>query len=502
MKLLPVVLSLFISNAALSAAPEDALGAGFWHTSGKQILDGNGQQVRIAGVNWFGLETSTFAPHGLWVRGYKDMLEQMKALGYNTVRLPYSNQLFDPESKANGIDYSKNPDLEGITTVEIIDKIVVHAKKIGLKILLDRHRPDSNGQSALWYTSSYPESRWIADWTMLAERYKADSTVIGADLHNEPRTPACWGCGNPDIDWRMAAERAGNAILAKNPNWLIIVEGVEFNSDSFYWWGGNLKGVAENPVTLDVANRVVYSAHDYPSSISTQTWFNAPDYPANLPAVWDAYWGYIAKKDIAPVLLGEFGTKLETSSDKQWFDALVKYLGTGAEGIHWMFWSWNPNSGDTHGLLLDDWMTVDERKQEKLRTIQFPAGSASAPPSTPTTASPVSAPAKSFCTAAYRVWSDWGTGFSGEASVTNTGAGPIDGWAITWSFPGNQQIREMWNGRPTQTAQAVMVKDIGWNAKLPEQTSVLFGFVGEYSGQNTAPDVFRLNGLPCDSAKP
>ena len=74
-----------------------------------------------------------------------------------------------------------------------MDRIITHAGKIGLKIILDRHRPDASGQSPLWYTTEYPESRWIEDWKILAARYKGDSTVIGADLHNEPRGPACSG---------------------------------------------------------------------------------------------------------------------------------------------------------------------------------------------------------------------------------------------------------------------------------------------------------------------
>ena len=32
----------------------------FFHTSGNQILDANGNPVRIAGVNWFGFETTTY----------------------------------------------------------------------------------------------------------------------------------------------------------------------------------------------------------------------------------------------------------------------------------------------------------------------------------------------------------------------------------------------------------------------------------------------------------
>ncbi len=111
-----------------------------------------------------------------------------------------------------------------------MDKIIGYASQLGLRIILDRHRPDSGAQSALWYTSQYPESRWISDWQMLASRYKNNPMVIGADLHNEPHAPACWGCGNTTVDWRLAAERAGNAILSVNSNWLIFVEGV-----GWYW---------------------------------------------------------------------------------------------------------------------------------------------------------------------------------------------------------------------------------------------------------------------------
>ena len=58
-----------------------------------------------------------------------------------------------------------------------------------------------------------PESVWISDWCALAERYKDEPAVIGADLHNEPRGGATWGDNNQATDWRLAAERCGNAIL-------------------------------------------------------------------------------------------------------------------------------------------------------------------------------------------------------------------------------------------------------------------------------------------------
>lgn len=372
--------------------PSTAAVSGYFHTSGNQILDANNQTVRIAGVNWFGMETSNFAPHGLWTRGYKSMMDQMKQTGFNTIRLPYSDQLFESGSTPNGIDFSKNPDLQGLNGLQIMDKIVAYAGQIGLRILLDHHRSaagNSANESGLWYSSAFPESKWISNWTMLAARYANNPTVIGADLHNEPHGPATWGDGSAN-DWRLAAERAGNAILAVNPNWLIIVEGVEQASSGNYWWGGNLSNAGAAPVRLNVPGRLVYSAHDYPASVYQQSWFSDPNYPNNLPQVWDRNWGYLFRQGIAPVLLGEFGSKLATTSDQQWFDKMTAYLagdldgnGTndlsaGQQGISWTYWSWNPNSGDTGGILAEDWNTVNTNKTAKLTPVQFSFGGGSA----------------------------------------------------------------------------------------------------------------------------
>ena len=373
--------SVLATFVALTSTASAGLGAGYWHTNGHRIEDSTNQPIRIAGINWFGMETSNYAPHGLWVRGYRSMLDQIKALGYNTIRLPYSNQLFEAGSTPNGIDFAQSPDLVGLTGVQIMDKIIAYAGEIGIRILLDRHRPDAAGQSELWYSAACDEACWIRDWTMLATRYAGNTTVIGADLHNEPHGAACWGCGELARDWRLAAERAGNAILAANPNWLIVVEGVESYNGQNYWWGGNLAGAGAAPVRLNVANRLVYSTHDYPASVHAQPWFSAPNYPANMPALWDATWGYLHRTGVAPVLVGEFGTKLVTTSDQQWLSALASYLGTGVDGIHWTFWSWNPNSGDTGGILNDDWQTINQAKQDRLIPLQFPlVGVTSLPP--------------------------------------------------------------------------------------------------------------------------
>src|SRR5438067_8793783 len=153
-----------------AGAVSDALGAGPLRTDGGNIVDAHGRVVHITGVNWFGLETSTFAPQGLWARSLDDMLDQMVQAGFNTIRLPYSDQLFDSTSTPNEIDFQKNPDLRGLTGLQIMDQVIQRAGERGLKVILDRHRPTAAGQTALWYTDHISEQRWIDDWVNLADR--------------------------------------------------------------------------------------------------------------------------------------------------------------------------------------------------------------------------------------------------------------------------------------------------------------------------------------------
>ena len=91
------------------------------HAQDGKIVDASGNEVVFTGVSWFGLETDCFAPQGLDRRVWSQMLDQMVGLGFNTLRLPFSNELFNPASQPKGID--KNPDLVGLTGPQIMDKI-------------------------------------------------------------------------------------------------------------------------------------------------------------------------------------------------------------------------------------------------------------------------------------------------------------------------------------------------------------------------------------------
>ena len=381
----PANLMLSISDASVvEGAPGSGVAPGWFSTSGNQIVDSAGNPVQIAGINWFGMESDIFTPHGLWTRNYQDMMDQMVALEFNTIRLPYSSEMLHTTKMPSGIDFYRNPELAGLTPIEIMDEVIRYAGEVGLRVILDHHRSSAGAgatANGLWYEGQYTEAQWIADWQMLAARYAGDPTVIGADLHNEPHN-GTWGGGGA-TDWAAAAERAGNAILAVNDNWLIFVEGVATYEGQHYWWGGNLMGVADRPIVLDVADRVVYSPHDYPNSVYAQPWFQGADFGDALPDKFEQMWGYIYEQNIAPIYLGEFGTRLSDPKDVVWYEAITSYLsgdfdndGTidiaaGTQDMSWTFWSWNPNSTDTGGILADDWNTVNENKLVYLEALQF-----------------------------------------------------------------------------------------------------------------------------------
>lgn len=353
--------------------------SGFLRVTGNRLVDDKGTSVRFTGVNWFGLETNNLSPHGLWARDLRSMVKQIADLGFNTIRLPWANQLLRDGAKALSVNTSgadpytgenpMNQDLADRSPLEIMDKVIEAAGEWGLKIILDNHsrEPDGYMNEQLWYTEKTSEKQWIEDWVFLAKRYATNTTVVAADLDNEPHGIATWGRGNPRTDWNTAAEKCGNAILAANPNWLIIVEGTEKVGADSYWWGGNLTGVKSAPIQLSKPDKLVYSTHEYGPEVFQQTWFSDASFPNNLRALWRAKFDFVMKDGVGHVLIGEFGIKSRDSAGGKagiWFDTLLSRFG---DTYSWTFWCWNPNSGDTEGLLLYDWLTPVKWKVDALK---------------------------------------------------------------------------------------------------------------------------------------
>ena len=455
------------------------------HIEGSDIKDSAGNTVVLHGVNWFGMETSTHSPHGLWTRDYKDMLKQIADLGFNTVRLPFSLEALD-SSTTSGIDFAngRNAELKGKTPLQVLDAVITEAAHQGLMIILDNHSQADDGfMYPLWFgQSGYTEADWIAMWKKLATRYVRQQNVIGFDLKNEPHGSATWGTGGPN-DWHRAAQVAGNTILGVNPRALILVEGIEApvagGTLQRNWWGGNLEGVRTDPVRLDLPHHVIYSPHEYGPEVFAQPWFADANMSRTLAQRWQAGFGYIIKSHTAPVLVGEFGAKdvSISSIEGRWFRQFADYLSDNS--ISWTYWAWNPDSGDTGGILKDDWTSVHADKLAVLRAVM--AGQhvefakiepAPAPRPDPT---PIPKPATSTLKVERSISSDWGSGYCAKVRITSNSATPLR-WRKAIAIDGS--ITEIWSAKSSTVKGSPVFSGLAWNNIVQKGSPVDFGYCG------------------------
>ena len=93
--------------------------------------------------------------------------------------------------------------------------------------------------------------------------------------------------------------------------------------------------------------------------------------------------------------------------------------------------------------------------------------------------------------------SDWGTGFSVAITITNTGSA-ISSWTLGYSYTGNQQLSSGWSGTWTQSGKNISVASASWNGSLATGASTQIGANFSYTGTNTAPATFTLNGTTCN----
>ena len=100
------------------------------------------------------------------------------------------------------------------------------------------------------------------------------------------------------------------------------------------------------------------------------------------------------------------------------------------------------------------------------------------------------------CHVGFNIVNSWNTGFQVGLSIQNTGTTPINGWTLTWTFPGAQQVSQLWNGTATQSGAAVSVTNLSYNATIaPGATYGDAGFTG--AGTAGTPTNFAINGVPC-----
>ncbi|MFT7624226.1 MAG: endoglucanase [Myxococcota bacterium] len=335
-----------------------------WWTESGRIYRGF-DQVELKGLNWFGLETPANAPHGLWAgRTIPDIMQQISDMGFNAIRLPISPMTLDPKSSIAGWaqDHGYQHGYDAFLAV----LNMAHQHKIW--VLLDYHTCSpqvAGGEAPSPDSCGYSNEQWIEQLQVIAAIANDWGNVLGIDLFNEPHG-LTWEA------WRDLAEAASEAVLSVNPHVLVFIQGVgneSVNGGFSSFWGENLYVAQQLPVKVP-KSRLVYSPHVYGPSVFNQWYFQTDDFPLNMPAIWDIHFGALID-DGYTLVPGEFGTQYDEAlipNSTVWFDAWVQYML--ARDIHsFFFWSLNPNSGDTGGLLLEDWITPDYVKLNALAPI-------------------------------------------------------------------------------------------------------------------------------------
>lgn len=280
--------------------PEPTPGTTWLRTQGNKILNPQGQQVILKGVNiadpehldiktWERPNVSARSIAALATDQYFAEVIRLPILPGNT---SYPNEGFF--STINGYDvYFKNHILPVVT--DLTSK--------GIYVIIDLH-----------YISDYGNlySKVKDFWTFMAPKFANNPYVI-YEIFNEPINPNDWA------NWKNTiAQPITNLIRSFAPNNLIFVGGP--------YWSSNMAGAATNPVS---GTNLVYIGHIY----SNQT-----------PAMWDSRFGALADK--YPLFISEWGfeTGGTEGGDINYGKQFEVWMRT--RGLGWTVWNfdtlWGP----------------------------------------------------------------------------------------------------------------------------------------------------------------
>lgn len=367
------------------------------HVEGNKIVDSKGKQVWLTGVNWFGYNTGTNIFDGIWNSDLNTSIQSIADHGFNLIRIPISAELLlqwkNGEYPTANYNHATNYYLENMNSLEIFDYVIGQCRANGLKLMIDIHsaKTDASGHNYnMWYKDNITTEKYQEALVWMAERYAKDDTIIAYDLKNEPHGKpsetdrAIWNDSKDKNNWKYVAEQTALKILEKNPNVLIMVEGTEIypvdikangdfsskDEDDYYfnWWGGNLRGVADYPIDLGkYQDQLVYSPHDYGPTVYQQPWFyEGYNFNSLYEDCWKDNWMYIYEDGTAPLLIGEWGGFMR-DPNLTWMTHMRTLISKNH--LHHTFWCFNANSGDTGGLVLDDFKTWDEEKYAFVKEV-------------------------------------------------------------------------------------------------------------------------------------
>lgn len=331
---------------------------------GRYIVDRHDKRFKLMSVNWYGASDIFMVPGGLDVQHRSEIARTIRDLGFNSVRLPYADEMVRSNPKIDSSHLAANADLVGFRALDVFGAVIDALTEMGIAVIVNNHITkarwccDANLCDARWMNSdlgpfcpiSQNEENWIRDLETVMRPHIDNPLVVGIDLRNEVRGATGKWLWN---SWASAAEKAAERLHLLQPEWLIVVEGVSSANDA--------SGARNRPVRLGHPDKLVYSVHIYGWSgwgSLVPYWYRRYE---SFEKDMHHNWEFLLAEDIAPVWVGESGAPANPANkDLHYWKNMMRYLRE--TDVDFGYWALNPrkpqgNEVEGYGLLEDDWHT-------------------------------------------------------------------------------------------------------------------------------------------------
>ncbi|RHN44352.1 putative cellulase [Medicago truncatula] len=238
-------------------------------TNNRWIVDETGKRVKLHCVNWSS-HMNAMVAEGLDAIPLKDVIAQLKGLGFDCVRYTWATYMFTRYSNYKvGENLDKlnltssrlgignfNPSLESITVVEAFDFVVDEFGKQGMMVLADNHVSDpkwccdNNDGNGCFGDQYFNLEEWLQGLSNVANRVKGKPQIVAVGLRNELRGP-----GQNNDNWYKYMSQGVTTVHKANPNVLVFVSGLNYDTD--------LSFLKTKPLNVNIGDKLVYEVHSY-----------------------------------------------------------------------------------------------------------------------------------------------------------------------------------------------------------------------------------------------
>lgn len=382
--------------------------------------NGGYTETSLKGINWFGFNNDQTMVDGLWAGGtsfgtdFSTALFKLRLLGFNAVRLPFTFKDLELKAKNKAIPCTILPRNDIITKCKALlgTPLPAWIPPYPSKGICNAYLPNTTTRNRFkWTIQQFVKSgfyviidyhpmgkedvplnkdKFIKKWNDLFQFLHEDPLLKGRiliDLLNEPDSQQLkWKYLTPLYDEVMSH------IYNIDKSVLFMVEGTGQVAYNLNWGDGFVtnkeiitsRGIDDASVFFDTimdkpyVNNVIISPHKYGPSIAKNMGYHKGG--ALFERVYNSF-GYLHRQGYCkreknnnkkckrfPLLIGEFGSTFDDRNDIEHLNDFAKVLRNYTRTPSWAYWAYNENSGDTGGIVRNNWQDLDWRKLDWLKT--------------------------------------------------------------------------------------------------------------------------------------